>query len=118
MSRTSRGQLPLSKTYLRGEEDLEAWYVWPVSWHDELDIDLPGQANTVSIDAAAHTVLLDSGQEVAYQKLLIAVECATGCSRSWVPTCPAFATCVRWQNPMRSSSRPGRASTRCSWGWA
>jgi 3-phenylpropionate/trans-cinnamate dioxygenase ferredoxin reductase subunit len=66
------GRPPLSKTYLRGEEDLEGWYVRPASWYDEHDIDRPGQANAVSIDAAAHTVLLDSGQELVYQKLLIA----------------------------------------------
>jgi len=66
------GRPPLSKTYLRGEEDLQGWYVRPACWYDEHDIDRPGQANAVSIDAAAHTVLLGSGQEVAYQKLLIA----------------------------------------------
>jgi 3-phenylpropionate/trans-cinnamate dioxygenase ferredoxin reductase component len=66
------GRPPLSKTYLRSEEDLEGWYVRPASWYEEHDVDRPGQASAVSVDAAAHTVLLDSGQELGYQKLLIA----------------------------------------------
>jgi 3-phenylpropionate/trans-cinnamate dioxygenase ferredoxin reductase subunit len=66
------GRPPLSKTYLRGEEDLEGCYVRPGSWYGEHDIDRPGPANVVSIDAAGHMVLLGSGQEVGYQRLLIA----------------------------------------------
>jgi 3-phenylpropionate/trans-cinnamate dioxygenase ferredoxin reductase component len=66
------GRPPLSKTYLRSEEDLAGWYVRPASWYDEHDVDrLVGPTVTV-IDTAAHTVLLGSGQELAYQKLLIA----------------------------------------------
>jgi 3-phenylpropionate/trans-cinnamate dioxygenase ferredoxin reductase component len=66
------GRPPLSKTYLRSEEDLDGWYVRPASWYEEHDVDRPGQASAVSVDAAAHTVLLDSGQELGYQRLLIA----------------------------------------------
>jgi 3-phenylpropionate/trans-cinnamate dioxygenase ferredoxin reductase subunit len=66
------GRPPLSKTYLRSEEDLEGWQVRPASWYEDHEIDRPGQATAVGIDAAAHTVLLDSGVELAYQKLLVA----------------------------------------------
>jgi 3-phenylpropionate/trans-cinnamate dioxygenase ferredoxin reductase component len=66
------GRPPLSKTYLRSEEDLEGWYVRPATWYEEHDVERPGQASAVGIDAAAHTVRLDSGQELGYQKLLIA----------------------------------------------
>jgi 3-phenylpropionate/trans-cinnamate dioxygenase ferredoxin reductase subunit len=66
------GRPPLSKTYLRSEEDLEGWYVRPTAWYEEHDVERPGQASAVGIDAAAHTVRLDSGQELGYQKLLIA----------------------------------------------
>src|SRR5208282_2816253 len=66
------GRPPLSKTYLRSEEDLDGWFVKPASWYEEHDVERPGQASVLSVDAAAHTVLLDSGRELAYQKLLIA----------------------------------------------
>jgi 3-phenylpropionate/trans-cinnamate dioxygenase ferredoxin reductase subunit len=66
------GRPPLSKTYLRSEEDLTDWYVRPASWYAEHDVDRPGQACAVLVDAAAHTVRLDSGQELGYEKLLIA----------------------------------------------
>ena len=66
------GRPPLSKTYLRSEEDLEGWLVRPASWYEDHDIDRPGPASAVSVDAAAHTLLLDSGQELAYHKLLVA----------------------------------------------
>jgi 3-phenylpropionate/trans-cinnamate dioxygenase ferredoxin reductase component len=66
------GRPPLSKTYLRSEEDLTDWYVRPAGWYEQHDVDRPGAANAVGIDVAAHTVRLDSGQELAYQKLLIA----------------------------------------------
>src|ERR1700683_1760750 len=66
------GRPPLSKTYLRSEEDLDGWFVKTASWYEEHDVERPGQASAVSVDAAAHTVLLHSGQELAYQKLLIA----------------------------------------------
>jgi 3-phenylpropionate/trans-cinnamate dioxygenase ferredoxin reductase component len=66
------GRPPLSKTYLRLEEDLASWYVKPASWYEEHDVDrLTGSAVAV-IDTAAHTVRLDSGQERQYEKLLIA----------------------------------------------
>src|SRR5260370_36944656 len=66
------GRPPLSKTYLRSEEDLDGWYVRPASWYEDQDVDRPGQASAVGIDAAAHMVRLDSGQELGYPKLLIA----------------------------------------------
>src|SRR5271169_6482694 len=66
------GRPPLSKTYLRSEEDLDGWYVRPGSWYEEHDVDRPGRVSAVSVDAVAHTVLLDSGRELGYQKVLIA----------------------------------------------
>lgn len=66
------GRPPLSKTYLRSEEDLDGWYVKPASWYEEHDVERPGQASVVNIDATTQSVLLDSGQELGYQKLLVA----------------------------------------------
>jgi 3-phenylpropionate/trans-cinnamate dioxygenase ferredoxin reductase subunit len=66
------GRPPLSKTYLRSEEDLEGWYVRPADWYAEHDVDRLSGSRVKAIDAAAHTVVRDSGQELRYDKLLIA----------------------------------------------
>src|SRR5450631_221104 len=66
------GRPPLSKTYLRSEEDLAGWSVRPASWYDEHDVDRLVGSSAAVIDTAAHTVLLGSGQELQYQKVLIA----------------------------------------------
>jgi 3-phenylpropionate/trans-cinnamate dioxygenase ferredoxin reductase component len=65
------GRPPLSKTYLRSEEDLAGWYVRPPGWYEEHDVDRIASSAKV-IDTAAHTVLLDSGRELPYQQVLIA----------------------------------------------
>jgi len=66
------GRPPLSKTYLRSEEDLTDWYVRPASWYAEHDVDRLDGSTVAVIDTAAHTVRLSSGQELPYQKVLIA----------------------------------------------
>jgi len=66
------GRPPLSKTYLRSEEDLGGWYVRPASWYEKHGVEFLGQSRVVAVDAAARTVVLDSGRELGYQKLLIA----------------------------------------------
>jgi 3-phenylpropionate/trans-cinnamate dioxygenase ferredoxin reductase component len=66
------GRPPLSKTYLRSEEDLTDWYVRPASWYEEHDVDRLAGSTVAVIDTAAHTVRLSSGRELPYQKVLIA----------------------------------------------
>jgi 3-phenylpropionate/trans-cinnamate dioxygenase ferredoxin reductase subunit len=66
------GRPPLSKTYLRSEEDLAGWYVRPGRWYEDHDVDRPGPAAALGIDTAARTVVLDTGQELEYSQLLIA----------------------------------------------
>ena len=66
------GRPPLSKTYLRSEEDVSAWYVRPAGWYDDHDVELRSGPSVMAIDPAAHTVTLDSGEELGYQKVLIA----------------------------------------------
>jgi 3-phenylpropionate/trans-cinnamate dioxygenase ferredoxin reductase subunit len=65
------GRPPLSKTYLRSEEDLSGWYVEPPDWYAEHDVERI-EASVVAVDVAAHSLRFDSGQELEYQKLLIA----------------------------------------------
>jgi 3-phenylpropionate/trans-cinnamate dioxygenase ferredoxin reductase component len=64
------GRPPLSKTYLRSEEDLTGWYVEPADWYEAHDVDLV-ESSVTAIDTATHTLLLDSGRELKYQKVLI-----------------------------------------------
>jgi 3-phenylpropionate/trans-cinnamate dioxygenase ferredoxin reductase component len=66
------GRPPLSKTYLRSEEDLTGWYVRPADWYAEYDVDLAHGSRVVAVDVGAHQVVLSSGEELGYDKLLIA----------------------------------------------
>jgi 3-phenylpropionate/trans-cinnamate dioxygenase ferredoxin reductase component len=66
------GRPPLSKTYLRSEEDLAAWYVRPAGWYAGHDVELRTGAVVRAADPAARTVTLESGEELRYQKVLIA----------------------------------------------
>jgi len=66
------GRPPLSKTYLRSEEDLRGWYVRPAGWYQEHDVELRTGARAVAIDAAARTVVLDPDIELRFHQLLIA----------------------------------------------
>src|SRR6516165_8589285 len=65
------GRPPLSKTYLRSQESLEDWYVRPAGWYAAHDVDRLA-ASVTAIDPAAHRLVLDSGRELEYQKVLIA----------------------------------------------
>jgi 3-phenylpropionate/trans-cinnamate dioxygenase ferredoxin reductase component len=69
---TPFGRPPLSKTYLRSEEDLGAWYVRPAGWYADHDVELRSGAAVVDVDPAAHAITLDSGEQLSYQKVLIA----------------------------------------------
>jgi len=66
------GRPPLSKTYLRSEEDLQGWYVRPAGWYQEHDVELRTGARAVAIDSAARAVVLDPDTELRYHQLLIA----------------------------------------------
>ena len=65
------GRPPLSKTYLRSEEDLTGWYVRPADWYQAHDVELRADS-VVAVDPAAHALVLGSGGELGYQKLLLA----------------------------------------------
>jgi 3-phenylpropionate/trans-cinnamate dioxygenase ferredoxin reductase subunit len=65
------GRPPLSKTYLRSEEDLADWYVRSADWFEAHDVGLRS-ASVAAVDPAAHMLVLDDGREVGYQKVLIA----------------------------------------------
>ncbi len=66
------GRPPLSKTYLRSEEDLEGWYVRPSGWYEAHDVELLTETRVAGLDLSGHNLVLDSGQELEYQKVLLA----------------------------------------------
>jgi 3-phenylpropionate/trans-cinnamate dioxygenase ferredoxin reductase component len=66
------GRPPLSKTYLRSEEDLTGWYVRPAGWYADHDVELRRETGVRSVDPVAHTVTLDSGDELGYHQILVA----------------------------------------------
>lgn len=65
------GRPPLSKTYLRGEEDLSAWLVKPEAWYSKNKVELV-EGRVATVDPAARQVRLESGAAIDYRKLLIA----------------------------------------------
>jgi 3-phenylpropionate/trans-cinnamate dioxygenase ferredoxin reductase subunit len=66
------GRPPLSKTYLRSEEDLDEWYVKPSGWFEGRGVERLVGASVVQIEPVAHSVMLDSGEALEYHQLLIA----------------------------------------------
>src|SRR5256712_12282400 len=65
------GRPPLSKTYLRGEEDLSGWLVKPARGL-ERNVDELLRYHAVSLDTRERRIELDTGEVIPYGKLLIA----------------------------------------------
>jgi 3-phenylpropionate/trans-cinnamate dioxygenase ferredoxin reductase component len=65
------GRPPLSKTYLRGEEDLSGWMVKDDRWYGEHDVEVIHDT-AVQVDLQTRNVALRSGEAVGYQRLLLA----------------------------------------------
>ena len=72
------GRPPLSKTYLRGEEDLSAWYVKPSDWYGEHDVELRTGSIVRQVDTALKQVRLENGTTLDYDKLVL---CTGGSNR-------------------------------------
>ncbi len=66
------GRPPLSKTYLRGEEDWTAWTVKSPEWYEQNNVERV-QERVESFDLQAREVVFEgSGQRTAYDRLLLA----------------------------------------------
>jgi 3-phenylpropionate/trans-cinnamate dioxygenase ferredoxin reductase subunit len=63
---------PLSKDYLRGEAGRDAVYVHEAGFYDEQEIELRAGTTATALDPDAHTVTLDGGEALAYDRLLLA----------------------------------------------
>jgi 3-phenylpropionate/trans-cinnamate dioxygenase ferredoxin reductase subunit len=65
------GRPPLSKTYLRGEEDLSAWYVKPADWYSEHDIAFRTGVTVERVDTGLKQLYLAGGETVRYDRLIL-----------------------------------------------
>lgn len=63
---------PLSKDYLLGDKELDEAFVHPLSWYQDQRIDLRLSTKVTALDPAAKTLTLSSGEQVGYEKVLIA----------------------------------------------
>ncbi len=63
---------PLSKEYLRGEAERADAYVNAPSWYEENGVELLSGRNVMSLDTGARSVKIQGGEEVAFEKALIA----------------------------------------------
>jgi len=63
---------PLSKEYLRGESAREDAYVNPPDWYEENGVELRTGTNVMGLDLEARTAKLQGGEELSFEKALIA----------------------------------------------
>jgi 3-phenylpropionate/trans-cinnamate dioxygenase ferredoxin reductase component len=63
---------PLSKEYLRGEAGREKVYVHEDGFYEQNEIELRVRTSVATIDAAAREAVLESGERVAFERLLLA----------------------------------------------
>jgi len=63
---------PLSKSVLKGDDELDSVYTHPESWYAENGVELRLGDPAASLDADAHVVTLRSGESLSYDKLLLA----------------------------------------------
>ena len=63
---------PLSKQYLSGEQAIERVYLRPEKFYADKDVTLKLGVNATEIDREAKQVVLDNGENVPYDKLIIA----------------------------------------------
>ncbi|HXT82056.1 MAG TPA: FAD-dependent oxidoreductase [Acetobacteraceae bacterium] len=64
---------PLSKAWLKGEADADSLALRPAAFYAGANIDLRLNTNVVALDRAARAVVLDSGEAVSYDHLILAL---------------------------------------------
>lgn len=79
------GRPPLSKTYLRGEEALDDWYVKPGDWYSRHNVEFQGDTRVSRIEVDAKRVIVDNGESSGYDRLVI---CSGG--RARLPRLPGI----------------------------
>lgn len=63
---------PLSKEVLLGDQPLESTYLWPDDSYDEWNVELRLDTRVASISPADHSLTLENGETIPYDRLMIA----------------------------------------------
>ncbi len=63
---------PLSKQYMRREQSHEDLFTHPATWYREREIALRTGRRASRLDTARHSVALDNGEEISFDRLLLA----------------------------------------------
>jgi 3-phenylpropionate/trans-cinnamate dioxygenase ferredoxin reductase subunit len=63
---------PLSKEYMRGESAAEDAFVHPEDWYEQNAVELHTSTNVMSLDAAERVAKLQTKEEIAFDKALVA----------------------------------------------
>ncbi len=63
---------PLSKEYMVGEKGLSRVYLRPESYYPEHDVEVWTGVRATELSPTSHVVTLDSGEQIRYNKLLLA----------------------------------------------
>ncbi|HEV7212722.1 MAG TPA: FAD-dependent oxidoreductase [Blastococcus sp.] len=92
---------PLSKEYLLGTAPREKARVHETGWYEAHDIDLRTGVRGTALDAGAHRLTLDSGEELAYARLLL----ATGAAPRRLPVPGADLDGVHYLRTLADSDR-------------
>lgn len=106
---------PLSKGYLQGTAEFESAYVHTPDWYREHDIDLRSGARAVELDREGREVILESGDRIGYDKLLL----ATGASSRQLPGAEGalYLRTVEDSDALRASFAPGKTLVIVGGGW-
>jgi NADPH-dependent 2,4-dienoyl-CoA reductase/sulfur reductase-like enzyme len=92
---------PLSKGYLLGSAEREKARVHGAGWYEAHDVELRTGVRAVGLNASDHRVELESGEELRYDKLLL----ATGSSARRLPVLGADLDGVHYLHTMADSDK-------------
>lgn len=94
---------PLSKDYLLGKADRESPRVHAPEWYGEHDVELRTGVLATRLDPGAHRLTLDTGEELAYARLLLATGSSARRCPCRAPTSTASGTCAPSPTPTACS---------------
>ena len=92
---------PLSKGYLLGSAEREKARVHEPGWYEEHGVELRTGTRAVTLDVSGHRVELESGEQLAYDKVLL----VTGSSARRLPVPGADLDGVRYLRTLADSDR-------------
>jgi NADPH-dependent 2,4-dienoyl-CoA reductase/sulfur reductase-like enzyme len=92
---------PLSKGYLNGTAARDSAAVHDKSWYDVHEVDLRTGVRATGLDPVTHRVMLETGEELPYAKLLL----ATGSSARRLPVPGAELDGVRYLRTLADADR-------------